>query len=102
MGLAENRREIEEIDAEIVRLIDRRIDVVRLIFEAKREAGLPISDPERERVVLQRAMGLAGDLDLDREAVSEIFRVLIRMSLRKQKELQGGLQSGIQGFSCRK
>lgn len=92
MRLAEHRHEIEEIDAEIVRLIDRRIEVSELIFEAKREAGLPISDPERERLVLQRAMSLAEELDLDREAVNEIFRVLIRMSLQKQHELQGGIQ----------
>ncbi len=92
MGLAEHRREIEEIDAQIVRLIDRRIEVSELIFEAKREAGLPISDPERERLVLRRAMRLAEELDLDGEAVSEIFRVLIRMSLQKQHELQGGIK----------
>jgi len=88
MGLAEHRREIEEIDEEIIRLIDRRIDITELIFEAKRKDGLPICDPERERLVQRKARRLAEELDLDEEAVSEIFGILIRMSLQKQHELQ--------------
>ena len=92
MGLAEHRRQIEEIDEEIIRLIDRRIDISELIFEAKREAGLPICDPERERLVKRKAKNMAEELDLDKEAVSEIFGILIRMSLQKQFELQDGIR----------
>ncbi|HUI40069.1 MAG TPA: chorismate mutase [Methanothrix sp.] len=92
MRLAEHRKEIEEIDDEIIRLIDRRIDISKLIFEAKREAGLPICDPERERLVQRKAMSMAEELDLDKEAVSEIFGILIRMSLQKQHELNDGIR----------
>jgi chorismate mutase len=92
MGLAEQRRQIEEIDEEIIRLIDRRIDTSKRIFEAKREAGLPICDPERERLVRRKAMSLAEELDLNKEAVSEIFGILIKMSLQKQHELQDGIR----------
>jgi len=89
MALAEHRREIEEIDERIIRLIDQRIDVSKKIFEAKRSEGKPISDPERERQVLGRAMDRATELCLDAGAIRDIFEILIRMSVQKQQELHG-------------
>ena len=89
MGLQEHRSEIEQIDEQIIRLIDRRIGISRKIFEAKRTEGKPISDPLREKQVLSRAMDLATERNLDAGAVKTIFETLITMSLNKQQELQG-------------
>jgi chorismate mutase len=89
MGLEEHRREIEEIDDEIIRLIDKRIGISKKIFEAKRAEGKPISDPERENLVLRKAMDLATELNLDAGAIKTIFEILITMSVQKQQELQG-------------
>jgi chorismate mutase len=89
MGLQEHRNEIERIDEQIIRLIDRRIGISKRIFEAKRAGGMPISDPERERKVLSQAMDLATELNLDAGAVKSIFEILIKMSVSKQQELQG-------------
>jgi chorismate mutase len=89
MGLEEHRREIEEIDDEIIRLIDKRIGISKKIFEAKRSEGRPISDPERESLVLRKAMDLATELNLDAGAIKTIFEILITMSVQKQQELQG-------------
>jgi chorismate mutase len=89
MGLNEHRSEIEKIDEQIIRLIDRRIGISKKIFEAKRAEGKPISDPERERNVLSQAMDLATELNLDAGAVKTIFETLIMMSVNKQQELLG-------------
>lgn len=89
MGLLEHRREIEAIDEKIIRLIDKRNRMAKNIFEAKKQEGLQISDPEREKVVLGRAMDLATELNLDEGAIREIFNILIRMSLQKQHEFLG-------------
>jgi chorismate mutase len=89
MGLAEHRREIEEIDSEIIRLIARRLQEAKKVFLAKRAAGLEISDPEQETLVFRRAMDSATELGLDAGAVRDIFEILIAMSLEKQKELSG-------------
>jgi chorismate mutase len=89
MGLEEHRREIEEIDDEIIRLIDKRIGISKKIFESKRSEGKPISDPERESLVLRKAMDLATELNLDAGAIKTIFEILITMSVQKQQELQG-------------
>jgi chorismate mutase len=89
MGLAEHRREIEEIDSEIIHLIARRLQEAKKVFLAKRAAGLEISDPEQETLVFRRAMDSATELGLDAGAVRDIFEILIVMSLEKQKELAG-------------
>jgi len=89
MGLQEHRSEIERIDEEIIRLINRRIGISKKIFESKRAEGKPISDPEREKKVLSKAMDLATELNLDAGAVKSIFETLIAMSISKQQELQG-------------
>lgn len=89
MGLADHRRDIADIDGQIIRLIDERVKMAKKIFEAKRAAGLSISDPEQEKLVLSRAMDMATELGLDAGAVRGIFEILIQMSLEKQQELQG-------------
>jgi chorismate mutase len=89
LGLLEHRREIEAIDEKIIRLIDKRNRMAKNIFEAKKQEGLQISDPEQEKLVLGRAMDLATELNLDAGAIREIFNILIRMSLQKQHEFLG-------------
>jgi chorismate mutase len=80
--------EIEAIDREIILLIVQRNKMAEKIFEAKKKEGLQISDPEREKQVLNRAMNLAAELDLNAGAIGEIFGILIKMSLQRQHELQ--------------
>jgi chorismate mutase len=89
MGLAEHRKQIEKIDEALIRLIDQRIEISKKIFAAKRAEGRPISDPEREKQVLNQATDLAVELNLDAGAIRDIFGILIGMSLDKQIELQG-------------
>ncbi|MDD1754624.1 MAG: chorismate mutase [Methanothrix sp.] len=89
MVLAEHRKEIEEIDEKIIKLIDQRIEVSKKIFEAKRAENRPISDPEREKQVLGKATDLATELNLDAGAVRDIFEILIRMSVQKQHDMHG-------------
>jgi chorismate mutase len=89
MGLEEHRREIEEIDSEIIQLIARRLQEAKRVFLAKRAVGLEISDPDQETLVLRRAMDSATELGLDAGAVRDIFEILIAMSLEKQRELSG-------------
>ena len=49
------RREIDGIDREILRLLERRISIAEKIGRIKREYGLPIEDREREAEILDRA-----------------------------------------------
>ncbi|MFN2494249.1 MAG: chorismate mutase, partial [Pyrinomonadaceae bacterium] len=46
------RTEIDEIDRELLRLLNRRARLAMKVGALKRVAGLPCCDPDRERVVL--------------------------------------------------
>ncbi|HKZ78979.1 MAG TPA: chorismate mutase [Pyrinomonadaceae bacterium] len=83
MGIKEWRAEIDVIDNELLRLINRRVRLAVRVGTVKRRAGLPLSDPDREREVLARAQEInVGPLD-DR-AVARIFRRIIHESRRVQ------------------
>jgi len=83
------RREIEEIDREILSLIDRRIELAGEVLESKKTSGCPILDPEQNQVVIDRAVNAATELNLDLGGIKAIFEILIKMSIERQEELSG-------------
>ncbi len=54
MDIQELRKQINEIDAELVRCFDARMKVALEIGKYKKENGLPVFDPARERAVLDK------------------------------------------------
>jgi chorismate mutase len=89
MSLEDLRADVERVDQEIIRLIDKRVRLAEDIFEAKRALGAGIEDKNQEMLVMKRALDMATELGLDPGAIKEIFATLIRMSLEKQHELLG-------------
>lgn len=53
--LHELRKEIDEIDEQIIELLEERVRVAKEIGEIKRELNLPIRDEKREEEVLKKA-----------------------------------------------
>lgn len=53
------RETIDEIDKELVEVFTKRMETSRRIGEYKREQGLPVFMPERERIVINRVRALA-------------------------------------------
>ena len=87
MDIKELREKIDRIDDEIASLYVKRMKTVKDIVEAKRAGGLMISDPGRERAILQRLAAAhdpiyEGDLkliysllfDLSKSAQARLFR----------------------------
>ena len=83
------RKEIEEIDREILALIDRRVSLAEKVLESKRINGTSINDRNQNEVVINRALNAATELNLDVGSVKDIFEILIRMSIERQNELSG-------------
>ncbi len=83
------RKEIEEIDREILALISRRVNLAEKVLESKRINGTSINDRTQNEVVINRAVNAATELNLDVGLVKNIFDVLIRMSIERQEELSG-------------
>ena len=77
------RKEIDQIDAELLQLLNMRARLAMKVGALKQAAHLPFCDPERERTVLQRLQELNSG-PLDERAVVKVFRRIIRESRRVQ------------------
>ncbi|MBD3161986.1 MAG: 3-deoxy-7-phosphoheptulonate synthase, partial [Candidatus Eisenbacteria bacterium] len=61
MGIEEDRKRIDEIDGRILDLLRGRLEAARRIGKEKRAEGIPFYDPVRERAIIERIVGKAGD-----------------------------------------
>lgn len=86
--LDELRREIAEIDRDIVDLIARRTYVANTIAQVKAERGMPITDEEQEEIVMERAGKNAERFEVDANLVKAIFRLLIELNKVEQRDSQ--------------
>ncbi|MEZ4223459.1 MAG: chorismate mutase [Polyangiaceae bacterium] len=87
--LEELRREIDRIDDEILKWVAERLDRVMAVGDYKREHGLGVYDPNREREILDRLAARAPGT-LDGQAVRRIFERLIDESRHaEQRRVRG-------------
>ena len=87
--LGEIRKRIDEIDSNLLRLFTERIQIASDVAAAKREKGLPVLDPSRERAILTK-VGQAVGPDLENEA-RILYTTLFAISRGRQRaELIGG------------
>jgi chorismate mutase/prephenate dehydratase len=85
MSLDNLRKQVDEMDARIVKLIGERIQITRHIGQEKMETGQPIEDKSREQIVLEKVKNLARAENLNPDEVEKIYQRIILAS----KEVQG-------------
>ncbi|HSG58864.1 MAG TPA: prephenate dehydrogenase/arogenate dehydrogenase family protein [Woeseiaceae bacterium] len=85
MKLDELRKDLSDIDRQIVDLIAARQRVVGEIGRTKQSAGAGTRDYAREKEVLDTARAQAERLDVDPDLAEDIMRQLIRSSLANQE-----------------
>ncbi len=83
MNLKTLRNQIDKIDRELLRLINRRLECATAIGEAKKEAGQEVFDPAREMDLLEKLHNL-NEGPLSPEALTSIFRELLSCSRSMQ------------------
>lgn len=84
------RADIATLDLQIVDLIAKRTDLASRVLQAKRADGLiQIDDKRQNEKVLNRAVDLATERNIDAGSVKRIFEILIAMNLDIQHELSG-------------
>ena len=88
MDIEHWRKEIDDIDAELLQLLNMRARLALKVGALKQAQDLPICDPVRERDVLQRLQEINHG-PLDGRAVGKVFRRIIRESRR----LEAGVAS---------
>lgn len=97
--LEEARNIINEVDAQMAGLFVKRMRAAELVFEHKKEYGLPILDQKREDEVIQRNAALISD-DVLRSYYMDFLKQLMSVSRGYQYRMQNGLKaaySGVEG-----
>ena len=84
--LAALRDELGALDAELVELLARRVDVARRIGAEKRAAGLATLDTQREAQVVAVVARHARRVGLPEESVRDIFWPVVAMCRRAQQD----------------
>ncbi len=77
MRLEDLRRKIDDTDARIVKLIAERIRIAEEIGKEKQEAGGPIEDIEREKIVLENVKSIAREEKVSQEDIESVYRQIV-------------------------
>ena len=84
--LEQYRRQIDEIDAGLVELFLKRMEVTGKVGEWKRENGVPVLDAARERRVIAAKTALTDD-PVRRADLAELYETIMAISRRQQRTL---------------
>ena len=85
MEISNLRDEINKIDGEMLALFEKRMDVSRKIGEYKKANNIPVTDKEREKVVIERAKNAVSKENS--EFAEEFFKKLIEISKDCQNKI---------------
>ncbi len=97
--LDEAREIINRVDSQMAELFEERMRAAEMVFEYKKEFGLPISDPKREETVIEKNSALIKD-DVIKEYYMEYIKNVMAVSRAYQYRMQNGLKvaySGVEG-----
>src|SRR5262245_27908914 len=87
--LAAYRHQIDSLDQRIIELIQQRARAVEEVGNIKREAHLPVTVPDREHEVIEKAQELAKGGPLPPEAVGRIYRKMVEEMRNWEAKLGG-------------
>ncbi len=82
--LKDLRKNIDQIDSEIVSLITKRQKVVEAVVGLKKANDIPVYHPAREEDLISERRSQARKIGLNPDFVEEVFRIIIRQSRIKQ------------------
>ncbi|TMM47431.1 bifunctional chorismate mutase/prephenate dehydrogenase [Colwellia ponticola] len=78
------RDEIDEIDSDLVKLLQRRLSVTSKVGQLKSSVGRPIYDPVREASLFAKRRLQASDAGLSPDLIEDVLRRLMRDSYISQ------------------
>lgn len=86
MDLLELRAQIDAIDAQIVELYEKRMDISRQVAEYKIGAGKKVFDRQREAEKLEKVKSLTHN-EFNAQGIVELFEQIMSMSRKLQYQL---------------
>ena len=87
------REQIDKIDAQLLKLYEERMDVVRAIGEYKIENNLPVYDAAREDAKLEEVFASVSNKDYA-DGAAQLFITLMQASREMQEDMFGIADDG--------
>jgi chorismate mutase len=84
------RQSIDNIDAALVHLLAERFKFTQKVGVLKADAGMPASDPERERVQIQRLRALAVESRLDPDFTEKFLNFIVSEVIHHHERIAAG------------
>jgi chorismate mutase-like protein len=88
--LDELRGDIDRIDEVLVRLLNERARVACEVGKLKKERGIEVYQPEREKEVIRHVRGVAVEGPLGPEAIARLFERIIDEARRLERRVVHG------------
>ena len=94
MTLDDLRKDIDRVDEVLVRLLNERARCVCEIGRLKKEIGMEIYQPDREKQVLQHVRAIASEGPLGPDAIARLFERIIDEARRLERRVVHGETDG--------
>jgi chorismate mutase-like protein len=92
-SLDELREDIDRVDEVLVRLLNERARVACEIGQLKKQLGVEIYQPDREKQVLAHVRGIAAEGPLGSDAIARLFERIIDEARRLERQMVHGDES---------
>jgi chorismate mutase len=89
MSIESLRREIDQLDAKIVRALNKRATAAVKIGALKRKSGIPVRDTRRERDVLAKVCSQCKGI-LGKKRIEKIYRQIVAACVSAEHEERRG------------
>ncbi|MEO0453869.1 MAG: prephenate dehydratase [Verrucomicrobiota bacterium] len=86
MKLQDIRKEIDQLDSEMLALLNKRVQLAESVWEVKKKNGTSVFAPEREEALLRRLVR-ENEGPLSKTALHCIYREILSASRQRQKQL---------------
>jgi chorismate mutase len=93
-SLDDLRTDIDRVDEVLVRLLNERARVACAIGQLKKELGIDVYQPEREKEVLAHVRGIAAEGPLGPDAIARLFERIIDEARRLERRTVHGDEPG--------
>ena len=85
MELEDLRKRIDELDCELLDVISRRLALMPMVADVKREQNAPVNQEDRERELMEGMRKMAQERGMSADFVERIMAEIIAESKRIQE-----------------
>jgi chorismate mutase len=90
------RQSIDNVDAALIHVLAERFKFTQQVGRVKAAAGLPPSDPEREKVQIARLRALAVEAHLDPEFAEKFLNFIVAEVIHHHQRIAGTGSTDVQ------